>query len=68
MKIRLAKVFCYFFDVILEMESPSSPSVSPKNRSVLLEPECADEMFFMLVDFVRDTVDFRSIVELFEVS
>jgi hypothetical protein len=38
--------------------------VSPKNLNVLVEPEWFDEMFFMLVDFVRETDDdFRSIVE-----
>jgi hypothetical protein len=56
----------YFLEVLLEIESASSRSVSPKNLSVLFEP--LDEMFFMLVDFAREIDDLRSIVEAFDGS
>lgn len=59
----------YFLEVAREIESTSSRSVSPKNLKVLLDPlELFDGMFFMLVDFVRETVALRSIVESFDGS
>lgn len=50
----------YFLEVDLDIDS--SPSVSPKNLKVLLEP--FEDTFFMLVDFVLEIVDLRSIVDV----
>lgn len=59
----------HFLEVPREIESASSRSVSPKNLKVLLDPlELFDEMFFMLVDFVLEIVDLRSIVEALDGS
>lgn len=45
----------------MPLDIDSSPSVSPKNLKVLLEP--FEEIFFMLVDLFLEIVDLRSIVE-----